>query len=210
MSTQPTPAHNDDSPAFLPYPPTGDNLEHVPVHVRPDAFYYRARMGFLPNAVKLYLHVPWIAEHLFRLNNAVMRDQRNGLDEEFKYGLAFAISRTNGCPYCVAHHACTLERRWQYDEQDLKDALDPAAPRNEREAVAMEFVRQASKDAASVTDEKRAALAKNFTPSEVMEIVLLAGFWKMYNFMHITMAVPIEDPLLAYKKWSTSDAARQS
>ena len=72
------------SQAFIPYAPVGDNLEHVPIHVRPEAFYYRARMGFLPNALKLYLHVPWIAEHLFRLNNSIMRDERNGLGEHFK------------------------------------------------------------------------------------------------------------------------------
>ena len=38
--------------------------------MRPDVYYYQARMAFLPNAIKLYLHAPWIAEHMFRLNNA--------------------------------------------------------------------------------------------------------------------------------------------
>jgi len=35
------------SEAFIPYPPIGENLEHVPIHVRPDVFYYQARMAFL-------------------------------------------------------------------------------------------------------------------------------------------------------------------
>ncbi len=198
--------YEGDSQAFIPYPPIGENLEHVPIHIRPDVLYYRARMGFLPNAVKLYLQTPWIAEHLFRLNNALMRDERNGLSEELKYRLAFLASRTNECPYCVSHHACTLERRWGYQEEQLAETLDAAAPRDEREAVAMEFVRQASKDAAGVTDDLRARLAQNFTPSEVMEIVLLVGFWKMYNLMHVAMAVPIEDPVRDYKAWVSFDA----
>src|SRR5690349_15918169 len=146
------------SQAFIPYPPIGADLEHIPIHVRPDAYYYRARMGFFPNALKLYMHIPWIAEHLFRLNNGIMRDERNTLSEHFKYKMAFVASRVNECPYCVSHHACTLERRWDYNHQQLAEVLDPEAPSDEREAVAMEFVRQASKDAAGVTDDLRARL----------------------------------------------------
>ena len=31
-----------------------------------------------------------------------------------------------------------------------------------------------------------------------MEIVLVVGFWKMYNLMHSAMKVPIEDPVTGY------------
>jgi AhpD family alkylhydroperoxidase len=194
--------HDEGNPeAFILYPPIGKDLEHVPIHVRPDVFYYRARMGFLPNAIKLYLHVPWIGEHLFRLNNAIMRDERNSLDEQLKYRLALVASRANECTYCVSHHACTLQRRWGYGDEQLAETLDPEAPHDEREALAMEFVRQASKDPAGVTDDLRGRLAQNFTPQEVMEIVLLIGFWKMYNLMHIAMAVPLEDLVAGYRDW---------
>jgi alkylhydroperoxidase family enzyme len=189
------------SEAFVSYPPIGENLQHVPIHVRPDVLYYQARMGFLPNAVKLYLHVPWIAEHLFRLNNGLMRDERNSLSEEFKYRLSFLASRVNGCTYCTSHNACTLTRRWDYQDSKLAEILDPETPRDEREVVAMEFVRQASIDANNVPGELRARLAQHFTPQEVMEIVLVIGFWKMYNLMHSAMDVPIEDPVLGYMEW---------
>ena len=76
---------------------------------------------------------------------------------------------------------------------------EPSA--DEREAVAMEFVRVASRNDAAVTDELRARLAQHFTPPEVMEIVLVTGFWKMYNMMHVAMAVPIEHPVQEYKRW---------
>ncbi len=38
-------------------------------------------------------------------------------------------------------------------------------------------------------------------PSEVMEIVLAMGCWKMYNTMHTAMGVPLEDPVLAEASW---------
>ena len=83
----------------------------------------------------------------------------------------------------------------------MAETLDPDGPRDEREAVAMEFVREASIDATAVTDELRARLASHFTPQEVMEIVLAIGLWKMYNVMHSAMAVPIEDPVMGYTDW---------
>lgn len=187
--------------AFIPYPPIGDSLEHVPIHVRPELHYYISRMGFLPNTLKLYLHIPWVAEFLFKLNNAVMRDERGSLSEHFKYRLGLVASRDNECRYCTAHHVLTLKRRWGYDDEGVEKVLRLEKPADEREAVAMEFVHQASLDPTGVTDEMRRRLAEHFTPQEVMEIVLVVGFWKMYNTMHTAMGAPLEDPVLPYQDW---------
>jgi alkylhydroperoxidase family enzyme len=173
----------------------------VPIHVRPELYYYIARMGFLPNTLKLYLHVPWIAEYLFRLNNAVMRDERNALNEQLKYRLAFIASRDNECTYCTAHISSILQRRWGYEDEALAGVLHLDEPEDEREAVAMEFVHQATLDAAGVSDDLRGRLAAHFTPQEVMEIVLIVGFWKMYNTMHTAMDAPLEEPVLDYAEW---------
>jgi uncharacterized peroxidase-related enzyme len=187
--------------SFIPYPPIGDSLEFVPINVRPDLHYYISRMAFLPNTIKLYMYNPWSAEHLMRLNNAVMRSEQGSLSEEFKYRLAIVASRDNECTYCTAHHAATLKRRWSYDDDALDSLLSLDQPRDEREAVAFEFVHQASLDATGVSDELRARLAQHFTPSEVIEIVLVMGFWKMYNAMHSAMGVPLEDPVLHEAGW---------
>jgi len=190
-----------ESKAFVPYPEIGEHLEHVPIHVRPDVHYYVARMGFLPNTVKLYLHVPWAAEFLFRLNNAIMRDERSSLSERFKYRLSMIASRDNECTYCTAHHVGILTNRFGYEEDEVERILRLEDAEDEREAVAVEFVHQASLDPVGVTDELRSRLAQQFTPQEVMEIVLVVGFWKMYNTMHSAMDAPIEDPVSQYSRW---------
>ena len=190
-----------EAQAFIPYPPIGDNLQHVPIHVRPELHYYVHRMGFLPHTLKLYLHTPWIAEYLFRLNNAVMRDERNALSEHLKYRLSFIASRDNHCRYCTAHTVLVLKRRWEYEEEDLEKILQLEEPQDEREVVAREFVHQASLDPTAVSDELRGRLAEHFTPQEVMEIVLLVGFWKMYNTMHTILGAPLEEPVLPYQDW---------
>ena len=190
-----------ESDAFIPYPDLGENLENVPVHIRPDAYYYAARMGFFPNCNKVYLHVPWIAEHMWNLNQTLMRDERNALSEHFKYRLAMIISRTNQCHYCTAHHAGTLQRRWEYDDNELSCLLHLDEPQDEREEVAFEYATQASIDPTAVSDELRVRLAAKFNPQEVMEIVITVGFWKMYNSMHEAMKLPIEEPVLGLDKW---------
>jgi len=190
-----------DREAFIPYAPVGENLEHVPIHVRPELHYYIARMGFLPNTLKLYMHMPWAAEWLYKLNNAVMRDERNSLDEHFKYRLSLIASRDNECEYCTAHHVVTLKRRWNEADEDVQRTLRFEDAADEREEAAIAFVHQASLDAAGVTDEMRARLAQHYSPQEVMEIVLVVGFWKMYNTMHTAMAAPLEDPVIDYADW---------
>jgi uncharacterized peroxidase-related enzyme len=190
-----------DAQSFIPYPPIGEGLGEVPINVRPELNYYISRMSFLPHTIKLYLHNPWSAEHLFRLNNAIMRSEQGSLSEHFKYRLAIVASRDNECTYCTAHHAATLKRRWGYSEQDLERVLSLDEPENEREAVAFDFVHQASLDPTGVTDEMRSRLAQHFTPAEVMEIVLVMGFWKMYNTMHTAMGVPLEDPVAQEAGW---------
>jgi uncharacterized peroxidase-related enzyme len=190
-----------ESEAFIPYPPIGENLEHVPINVRPEIHYYISRMAFMPNAIKLYLHNPWSADPLIKLNNQIMRGEQGTLSEELKYKLALIASRDNECTYCTAHHAATLQRRWKYSDNDLKGVLSLDEPANEAESVAFEFVHQASLDPAGVSDELRQRLADHFTPEQCVEIVLVMGFWKMYNAMHSAMGVPIEDPVLDQTGW---------
>jgi len=187
-----------DAEAFLPYAPIGELLEHVPVYLRPELLYHQARMALMPNSTKLYLHVPWAAQHLFRLNDAIMRDERSKLDEHLKYRLALIASRDNQCEYCTAHCTATLKERWGYEDGRVESVLRLQDTVDEREAVATEFVHQASLDPVSVTDELRSRLTEHFDPEEVMEIVLVMGLWKMYNAMHSAMGLPVEDPVTEY------------
>ena len=187
--------------AFIPYPQIGESLEHVPIGVRPEVHYYQSRMGFLPNTIKLYLHVPWAAENLIRLNNSIMRHESSTLSEEFKYRLAAIVSRDNECQYCTAHHVGTLRKRFGYEEGAVEQVLQLSDAADEREAAAIDFAHRASLDPVGVTDELREGLAEHFTPQEVMEIACVVGFWKMYNTIHTALAAPLEDPVADLSDW---------
>ena len=55
---------------FIPYVKEEDFAPNLKPVVEP----YKKRMGFLPNALKLYAYRPEIAETLWTLNSKVMRD----------------------------------------------------------------------------------------------------------------------------------------
>ena len=187
-----------DSEAFIPYPPIGERLEHVPINVRPEVHYYISRMAFLPNTIKLYLHNPWSAEHL---HPAQQRGdaQRAGLAQR---GVQVPprlhreprqrVHLLHGAPRGDAASGASSTPR-----ATCSSVLSLDHPADEREAAAFEYVHQTSLDPTGVTDEIRSRLAEHFTPEEVVEITLVVGFWKMYNTMHTAMGVPLEDPVLA-------------
>src|SRR6478736_4817061 len=94
---------------------------------------YKNRMGFLPNALKLYAYRPEIAETLWKLNSNVMRDPSSTLDQFLKRKLAAVACAINGCAYCTAH-SCTMLKAprgagsegWGLSEQELQDLVTGA------------------------------------------------------------------------------------
>ncbi len=92
---------------------------------------YKKRMGFLPNALKLYAYRPEIAETLWSLNSKVMRDPSSTLDQLLKRKLAAVACAINGCAYCTAHSCSMLKKPtrqpgfegWGMSEEELQEII---------------------------------------------------------------------------------------
>ena len=184
---------------FIPYVEEKD----YPASLRPVLDPYIARMGFLPNALKLYMHRPEIAETLWKLNSNVMRDASSTLDQGLKRRLGAVASRTNGCAYCTSHHCAILKNApggaaegWGMTHEELTDMLrGDDEPRDEMERVCFDFVRAASADPRNVPEEIYERLRAQLTPPQIVELACVVGFWKMYNTIHDALQVPIEESL---------------
>lgn len=165
---------------------------------------YERRMGFLPNALRLYMHRPDLLECLIRLNNTVMRDPAGHLDRELKRRIAAFCSSLNRSAYCVAHNSNTLasaaggeSEGWGYSAEDIDALLDPGyEPEDPVESACFAYARAATLDPADVAREILDRLADTLTPPQVVELACLVGFWKMYNGIHESLGVPIEAALL--------------
>src|ERR1043165_2957068 len=91
----PPPRYTKTEEPFIPYVPDDQVVARLGETVEP----YMKRMGFLPNALKLYPPPPEIAETLFALNSKIMRDDSQALPQLLKRKLSALASKTNGCAY---------------------------------------------------------------------------------------------------------------
>jgi uncharacterized peroxidase-related enzyme len=186
---------------FIPYVEEKD----YPEQLKPILDPYVRRMGFLPNALKLYMHRPEIAATLWALNSHIMRDPSSTLDQGLKRRLGAVASKVNGCRYCTSHHCGILKSApgagsegWGMAHEELLDLLrGDDEPKNEMERACFDFVRAASQEPGAVPDEIYDRLKGHLTPPQVVELACVVGFWKMYNTIHDSLRVPIEKHLAA-------------
>ena len=184
---------------FIPYVPDEKVIERLRAVVEP----YIKRMGFLPNALKLYAYRPEIAETLFRLNSNIMRDPSSTLDQFLKRKLSALASKTNGCAYCTAHSCNMLMRPrvgaegWGLSQDQMLQILDDAyRPENPMEAACFDYVRAASTDPSNVPMKVLVELKKHLSPPQIVELACVVGFWKFYNAVHDSLHIPVEEHLL--------------
>jgi alkylhydroperoxidase family enzyme len=185
---------------FIPYMREDDFDSRLKPVVEP----YKKRMGFLPNALKLYAYRPEIAETLWKLNSNIMRDPSSTLDQFLKRKLAAVACAINGCAYCTAHSCSMLKKPtgagsegWGVSEQELQELITgDYKPKDEAERVCFDYVRAASEDPTSVPDEIRERLKRHLTPAQIMELACVVGFWKFYNAVHDSVHIPVESQLL--------------
>jgi uncharacterized peroxidase-related enzyme len=168
---------------------------------------YKKRMGFVPNALKLYAHRPEIATVLFALNSKIMRDPTSTLPQLLKRKVAVICCAVNGCAYCTSHSCNMLKRPssgdpmdaegWDITEEELQGIIDgSAAPADEMERVCFAYARAASFDPTDVPRSILDDLKAHLTPAQVMELACVIGFWKFYNTVHDSLHIPIESHLL--------------
>jgi uncharacterized peroxidase-related enzyme len=195
----PPPRFTKPEEPFIPYVPNEKVVERLRSVVEP----YMKRMGFLPNALKLYAHRPEIAETLFKLNSNIMRDPSQALPQLLKRKLSALASKTNGCAYCTAH-CCNMLMRpkgdsegWGLSQAELLQILDDNyKPKDEMERACFDFVRAASTDPSNVPMEILQRLKKHLTPPQIVELACVVGFWKFYNTVHDSLHIPVEEHLL--------------
>jgi len=185
---------------FIPYVREEDFAPQLKPIVEP----YKNRMGFLPNALKLYAYRPEIAGPLWALNSFIMRDPSSTLDQFLKRRLAAVACAVNGCAYCTAHSCSMLKKPkeagyegWGVTEKELQEMIaGDLEPKDEFERACFDYVRAASEDPTSVPDALLRRLKAHLSPPQIVELACVVGFWKFYNTVHDSLHIPVESQLL--------------
>lgn len=209
----PAPAITVEADPFIPYVEEKD----YPENLKPVLAPYMERMGFIPNALKLHMHRPEIAETLWKLNSNIMRDPSSTVDQKLKRKLSVVASTGNGCNYCTSHCCGMLKgasgqdaEGWGVEEAELQALVDGTGGwADEAERAAIDFVREATADPANVPAATHTALKAHFTPSQIVEVAMVVSFWKFYNTLHDCLNIPIENHVL-HDTGYTALAARRA
>jgi alkylhydroperoxidase family enzyme len=195
----PEPARPGEEAPFIPYLDEADFDQRLQPVLAP----YKDRMGFLPNALRLYAYRPEIAQTLWALNSNIMRDPTSTLDQFLKRRLAAVCCAINGCGYCTAHSCAMLKKDasaasegWGMSDDDVEALVsDSLVPKDEFERACFDYVRLASSDPTDMPDEIFDRLKTHLTPPQIVELACVVGFWKFYNTVHDSLRIPIEAAL---------------
>lgn len=196
----PAPTITVEADPFIPYVEEKDYPAHLKAILDP----YKERMGFIPNALKLHMHRPEIAETLWQLNSKIMRDASSTVDRKLKRKLSVVASTGNGCNYCTSHCCGMLKddtakeaEGWGVGEKELQALTDGTGGwDSDAEKAAIDFVRAATVDPANVPPARHTALKAHFDAPQIVEIAMVASFWKFYNTLHDCLNIPIENHVL--------------
>jgi alkylhydroperoxidase family enzyme len=134
-----------------------------------------------------------------------MRDPSSTLDQQLKRKLGAFASKINGCKYCTTHHCEILKspggfaaEGWDISDMELNALLEGSlAPDSEFEQACFDFVSSASFEPTDMPDEIFDRMKRLLSPAQIVELASLVGFWKMYNTIHDSLRIPIEQHLLA-------------
>ncbi|MCZ6605665.1 MAG: hypothetical protein O7A03_11055 [Alphaproteobacteria bacterium] len=197
----PQPKLTQTTEPFIPYVLESEYPEELLPVLEP----YKERMGFVPNALKLYMHRPEISDMLWKLNSNIMRDPSSTLDQELKRQMGAVASKINGCTYCTSHNCSMLKKDaskdfegWGWSDEEVQNLLTgDYKPKDDFEKACLDYVEAASSDPTSVPQSVLDNLKKELTPAQIIELACVVGFWKMYNTIHDSLHVPLEEDLLA-------------
>jgi uncharacterized peroxidase-related enzyme len=140
-----------------------------------------AAFGMVPNLFKAYAYHPPLLEANWNKVKAVM--MQGNLSRKLKETIAVAVSRDNGCSYCVAAHTAALKSIGVTDtelkaiEEDI-DKTDFSA----KEKALLGFVRKANKDPLNITDaEFKALQATGAGKAEIVEALGVMEVFTAFN-----------------------------
>ncbi len=145
--------------------------------------------GTVPASMQAYAHRPEIAAAFLALENAVLSG--GAVELPIKAGVAYVVSRDNGCDYCAAHVGGLMKGAGISDEQ-LACMISPTPQTgNPTLDSALAYARLAARRAA--TDSSLADLSKHFSTEQIVELTCVVGLFSWTNHVHDALGIPIED-----------------
>lgn len=150
------------------------------------------QFGMIPNLFATVAHYPKAIKPILDLYQAISKE--SSIDPKLQELANLEASRINRCNYCLKHHRQMAKRVGLKDEQ-LKaweiGRLEGAF--SDKEKAVIEYARQVTKDAESVSDELFERVSSYFTKSEIVNLTLIIGLMNVFNRFNGALRVELEE-----------------
>ncbi len=139
--------------------------------------------GSVDNVLKVHsLNPPSLAAHCALYTQSMHRPSPVSRAEREMVGVA--VSRANGCAYCLEHHAAGLERLLPEDRREIAGALKAGdvSGLSARERAMVRYSQKLTRDPASMARGDAEALRdEGLTDREILDVCQAAAYFAYAN-----------------------------
>ena len=164
------------------------------------------------NIMMMHSLRPHSMEGHMTLYKYVLHHTGNTVPKWFLETIGVWVSSLNDCAYCVEHHFSGLKRLLQDDEKAalIRSAIETRnmqdAPLSEKEKRAMDYARQLTLDAASISEESvRAMRDAGYNDGEILEINQVTAYFGYANRTVLGLGCSTEGDILGLSPNESDD-----
>jgi uncharacterized peroxidase-related enzyme len=153
----------------------------------------KAKIGMVPNAIKLLAHSPTGLQGVLQFYGAL---SSGSLDAATREQIALAVANVNGCDYCNAAHTAVAKSLKLSDEEIAVNRRGHSSDTQANIAVA--FARKVAVTRADVTEGDVQALREaGYSEAQIVEIVLNVAYNVLTKYVNEAFKTDIDFPRAA-------------
>ncbi len=152
--------------------------------------YEKTLRGKPGNAQKALAHRPEMLKNFLSFYATVGRS----LDRKLYELIYLRVSLINGCHYCIQHHVASSKRVGLNAEDWAALKTGDYSRYTEKERAALTYIEKLTRTPHEVSDADFAALSKQFSEPEIVDIHLLTGLANLTNRFTDPLGLEVEFP----------------
>ena len=146
---------------------------------------FEKQTGKVPEWVKVMAHNSRILKEFTELFKVIMG--KGEIEDLLKWKIAFVVSDSLKCPFCVDVTIKTLKSLGATDK--IIDEVKKGEVSNEDEREMLSLVKEVTLKAQVCTPELLTELKKDFSEKEIIEIVSIIGLFNYINRFNNTLCI---------------------
>lgn len=170
------------------------SIDEVAEDAKADYARFTALFTDFENQVPVYAHSPAGLKHIFGMATDIRA--AGNLPQRLVEIAVIAVSQTNACPYCVAHHSAMAVDEG-VDPETIDRILEPDPPGlSEVEKLVRDYAVLVTERAWGIRDQVFEDLRKHFSEAQIVELTMRVTLTGMFNRINQALQIDMEDGVM--------------